>query len=253
MKNTNYTKIAATYDASSKRHIINRDPIIELLTDTKIPIRILDLGCGTGNYLAHQQESFAKEQIEWYGIDKSAEMLQVAKNKLQDVHFTNVAAEELPFEDSFFDYIVCNHAYHHFIDKTRAFDHVKRCLKPYGHFAINSIYPPYMKNSWIYHYFPQAFERDKERFLSKEALYTFFSRAKGFKTYLDIHATVKEVSLSYVHEEASLRNYSQLDVVDDDVYKSGLHQIAHAKSKNTEQVFDYAKIFLLAVKTKNPS
>lgn len=69
--------------------------------------RILELGCGTGNYTALLRERFKDARIK--ALDISEEMIKVAQNKLkdQDVEFTVADAEKIiPAED--FDLITSN-------------------------------------------------------------------------------------------------------------------------------------------------
>ncbi|MFO7932193.1 MAG: class I SAM-dependent methyltransferase [Thermodesulfobacteriota bacterium] len=64
---------------------------------------LLDIGCGTGASL----EPFLNKGIDLTGIDPSAHMLEAARSNLGhrvDLHMGY--AEELPFDDNFFDYTV---------------------------------------------------------------------------------------------------------------------------------------------------
>jgi ubiquinone/menaquinone biosynthesis C-methylase UbiE len=75
-------------------------------------VRGLDLACGTG--LATEVACTHRPDVEWYGLDVSAEMLAVARAKpaLRSVQFVQSPAEHTPFPDATFDWIMCNIAYH---------------------------------------------------------------------------------------------------------------------------------------------
>lgn len=66
--------------------------------------KILDLGCGSGR-------NFTKnDNITFYGVDFSEKMLKFAEKKIKDknkVLLFKAKAEELPFEDNFFDGAIC--------------------------------------------------------------------------------------------------------------------------------------------------
>ena len=252
MNHTDYSKIAQNYDLSDSRHLIKKDQVISMLVASgRKNIRVLDLGCGTGNYLKHQSEKyFQEEPIEWYGLDASSKMLEISKEKLEKVKLTLGNAEELPFEDSFFDYVICNHAYHHFDDKVKAFKEVYRVLKPDGGFFLKSVYPHLMKNSWVYSYFESVMKIDEERFLDKEALKEVF-RNIGFGLRFELRIYDVEQKLDLILDEASLRNYSQLSLVNDREYESGISKIKEDLDEFGSRYFEYAKI--QAFCTKNSS
>ena len=64
--------------------------------------RLLDIGCGTGEYLALFQNS----GCDVTGIDSSAELLALARQKLgQKVELLPGQAEDLPFNDNEFDIV----------------------------------------------------------------------------------------------------------------------------------------------------
>jgi len=64
--------------------------------------RVLDIGCGTGRLVA----ALAPKSSVW-GIDASAEMLAVARNRVPgNVKLKLARAEDPPFKESWFDRVV---------------------------------------------------------------------------------------------------------------------------------------------------
>lgn len=90
--------------------------------------RILEVGCGTGNQLTALVKA---TDCHGWGIDPSDEMLNyaVADEKL---HFLPGFAEELPFEDGFFDLVFSINVIHHIQSTIAYFQEVLRVLKPHG-------------------------------------------------------------------------------------------------------------------------
>jgi ubiquinone/menaquinone biosynthesis C-methylase UbiE len=248
MKKTNYSKIAATYDQSEARHYIRKDENIEILLKKFDSIRVLDLGCGTGNYLARQQDLFGTEKVEWYGVEPSEGMLNVAKSKVENVDFRLGSAEELPHENTFFHYVICNHSYHHFLDKERGFSQVHRVLVPNGLFFINSIYPFEMIDSWIYSFFENSYEEDCKRFLPEDAL-TKILVSLGFTPRIDLDKRIDTLLTAKLINEAMKRNYSQLDIIDEESYAKGLYVMRKFFSEGyTEMESEYCKMYVLSEK-----
>ncbi len=107
------------------------------------PRRILDLGCGTGD-LALTIARQARYQPEIVGLDYSAPMLEIARQKAQEakaaVTFRNGNAAELPFPEAHFDCIGISFAFRNLTYRNplagRVLSEVHRVLKAAGRFVI---------------------------------------------------------------------------------------------------------------------
>lgn len=66
-------------------------------------------------------------------LDLTEKMLEVGKNKNKDnMIFVKGEAENLPFLDESFDFVVSRLAFHHFVDIDKTFKEMKRVLKRHG-------------------------------------------------------------------------------------------------------------------------
>ena len=74
-----YEQIAARYDEDRVMWHRPADDVVPVLLRTSPSVRALDLGCGTGSYIAAQP---ADERVRWFGLDASAAMLDIAHAKL---------------------------------------------------------------------------------------------------------------------------------------------------------------------------
>jgi SAM-dependent methyltransferase len=80
---TDYSKIAPAYDANPIRRRWEPEPAIAAaLAGTTGPVLVLDLACGTGNFLAAQRAAFSDPRLVWHGCDLAAAMLEIARTKL---------------------------------------------------------------------------------------------------------------------------------------------------------------------------
>lgn len=83
------------------------------------PVRILDVGCGTGALDAMILDFVPSCKL--VGVDLSLKMVRKARERLDGVATVIYAdAERLPFADGEFDIVVCNDSFHHFPDPMRA-------------------------------------------------------------------------------------------------------------------------------------
>lgn len=92
--------------------------------------RILDIGCGNGNVLRFLMD---QRQGDYYGVDLSEKMIEEARKRLPgDVVLKPADVVSLPFEDAFFDILICNASFHHYEEPEKAIGEMKRVLKPGG-------------------------------------------------------------------------------------------------------------------------
>jgi tRNA (uracil-5-)-methyltransferase TRM9 len=100
--------------------------------------KILDLGCGNGRNLA----PFVKNGFSCYGVDFSKEMLDNAKTMFKkrklNAEFKIGDLVKIPFENEFFDYVICVASFHHLNKKEQieCLKEIKRVLKKNGKFYI---------------------------------------------------------------------------------------------------------------------
>ena len=139
---TEYSRLAKRYDSRWSFYV--NATIGETLNRLEINQgeRILDLGCGTGVLI--QRLLQVSPEIEVFGIDSCAEMLEIAKQKLpESVDLKVGIADNLPFPSNSFDVVVSTSAFHYFRDPSQALQEAKRVLKPTGRLVITD---------WCYDY-----------------------------------------------------------------------------------------------------
>ena len=160
-----YNKTARAYD--STRTPVGLSILIDHFSSSAIPLkrqRILDAGCGTGNYL------YALKDIvgSLVGLDGSREMLIQAALKCGDA--PNVTLEEgsilkFRFPDCSFDGVMINQVLHH-LDAASDFQQLKQCvgevlrvLKPTGVLCVSTCSQEQLKAqgpTWYCTMFPEA-------------------------------------------------------------------------------------------------
>ena len=99
--------------------------------------RILDVGTGTGDFLAVLKNVFP--QADFTAVDPLDASLEEAKAKFSDVSFQKMVAEKLEFEDNSFDVAAISMALHHLSDIGAALAEMKRVVKPGGWIIVNEL------------------------------------------------------------------------------------------------------------------
>jgi ubiquinone/menaquinone biosynthesis C-methylase UbiE len=244
---TNYDRIADRFD---KRYAIYsydgvRDSLLNFLGPT--PLAALEVGCGTGHWLAALQarlkpspydddgsaKALAERRI-LAGIDPSAPMLERARIAAPSARLVRARAEDLPWRDGTFDRIFCVNALHHFADRHRFFAEARRVLKPGGGLLTIGKDPHAERDSWwVYDYFEETRAIDRARYAAVRTLRGDLTRA-GFAwtesleaDHIDVSHPAAEALASGV-VDASFT--SQLTVLSDDELTRGVERLRQANA-----------------------
>ena len=97
--------------------------------------KILDLGCGNGRLI----ELFQGKNIEYYGIDNSKELIEIAKKRYSYGKFQVADALGIPFPMNFFNKVISIAVLHHIPSeelRLQFLKEAKRVLKSKGFFVV---------------------------------------------------------------------------------------------------------------------
>jgi ubiquinone/menaquinone biosynthesis C-methylase UbiE len=133
-----YASWAAVYDAPGNPLISHEQPIVhEIMGTWPVPLRVLDVACGTGRHTVH----LAELGHDVTGIDASPAMLARAAAKRSDLALVDGFVEALPFATDTFDAAVCSLLFDHLADIDRAVSELARVVRPGGRVLISNIHP----------------------------------------------------------------------------------------------------------------
>jgi SAM-dependent methyltransferase len=104
----------------------------------KSGLRLLDVACGTGWLSA----AAVKREAIVTGLDFAENMVAIARVRCPKAQFYNGDAENLTFESSQFEAVVCSLGILHFQNPERALAESFRVLKPGGRYAFTCWTPP---------------------------------------------------------------------------------------------------------------
>jgi ubiquinone/menaquinone biosynthesis C-methylase UbiE len=166
----------------SHRMILKK--VLRKSRDTNGALRILDIGCGTGTFLAGCMATGL--DIEGMGLDLSFSMVHKAQAKADSMKegkpslsFTVGDAEQLPFEDGYFDMVSCSNSFHHYADQPRAVREMRRVLKDDGELMIIDGHRDDPLGYLIYEVLTVAIEKDID-YCSRQRFMELLKEA-GFK------------------------------------------------------------------------
>ena len=209
-----YDEVAATY-AQHRR--VHPEVLRSLLAALGPASKVLEVGCGTGNYLIAIQERVG---CHCCGIDSSAEMLAQAGLRSGQVHLSHGSAEALSFPEASFDLVFSVDVIHHVGDRLRFFQEAARVLRPGGRVCTVT------DSEWVIRnrqplavYFPETVAVDLARYPTLAELWTAMSDA-GFVQF-------EEQTVEFAGELSDIgsfrdKAYSCLRLISEDAFRRGL-------------------------------
>jgi len=124
--NQDYDALAADY----ARHRRTHPGVLERLADgLAFTSRVLDVGCGTGNYTVALETAVG---CECWGVDPSKEMMAAARSRAASGRFKAGGAERLAFPAGFFDRVFSVDVIHHVEDRAACYREAFRVLSAGG-------------------------------------------------------------------------------------------------------------------------
>ena len=223
-----YDRIAPGYDRRYIHSSGQRGIAEELQTLARGKERILEVGCGTGHWLA----SLRSARGMLFGLDLSAGMLAQAQARGEPFYLTLGRACCLPFGDGCADLVYCVNAIHHFQRQRDFIFEARRLLRPGSSLVVVGSDPRAHRHSWyIYHYFPGTYETDLARFPSWGMVSDWMIEA-GFEQIewqlverIEDHKRDRGIFADpFLQKDAC----SQLALLSDEAYAAGLRRIATA-------------------------
>lgn len=99
---------------------------------------ILDIGCGQGVVLKKLKEKFGDKIKTLTGIELSKKLLEMAGKNIPEARLLIADAENLPFGDNSFDFVIMIDVFQYLLDFDKALEEIKKVLRPNGKFIVTA-------------------------------------------------------------------------------------------------------------------
>ena len=209
-----YDSIAADYAVhrSVRPEILRR---LVALCDTESPSRVLEVGCGTGNYV---NSLAAITSAQCSGLDPSSKMLDAARQKNTPVAWVQGSAEALPFPNASYDFVYSVDVLHHVQDRGAFFREAIRVLANGGWFVTATDSERTIRQRSLFHYFPEAIEPEVARYPKSGEIPQLLSSAR-FQGLYD-----ETIELGYVLSDSAPfeESVSFLFLISEESFNKGL-------------------------------
>jgi len=182
--------------------------------------RVLEVGCGTGNYISAIEASVG---CSCWGVDPSEPMLRLAAEQSRRVHFQVGRAEQLELPAGTFDCVFSVDVIHHVQDRTAFFREAWRVLQEGGEvWTVTDSEDIIRHRQPLSTYFPETIDVDLARYPSIAELRRLMEQA-GFQqiTEVEVQFASQCADISAYRDKA----YSCLHLIPEEAHRRGIRRM----------------------------
>ncbi|MCA9986855.1 MAG: class I SAM-dependent methyltransferase [Anaerolineales bacterium] len=213
-----YDKASQTYDNTRRgdQNLLDQFATRVALTEES---RVLDFGCGTGNYLVQIRERFG---CACYGVEPSAGMRAAAAEKDDSLILAEGDHQNIPFESGSFDFIYMTDVIHHVPEMGQMFTELARVLAPNGQICVVTESHPQITARFYNRYFPSLVGVETGRYPAIASIIAAAATGglhfQGRETIPQKERVVDDTFITNVRE----KNYSMFRLLSDTEFSTGL-------------------------------
>ena len=218
----NYDALSLDYDLTRS---IKLDTVKRLTakTDFSSDTRVLDFGCGTGNY-THAVKKLTGALV--YGVEPSDGMREKAVEKASGAVFLNGDHTGIPLSSLSVDLVYMTDVIHHVLDIQTMFSEICRVLKPTGLLCVVTESHKQLETRFWTSYFPATLTAEKKRYPDIDEI-AAAAAACGLSLFeLDTTDQEQEFLISPEFMElVERKGFSMFRLISDSDYENGLNAL----------------------------
>jgi SAM-dependent methyltransferase len=214
-------------------------PLAERARETRRGARILEIGCGTGNYLEALGAGLPGRR--WLGLDRSREMVAQARSRGATVGVYAVADADagLPLATGTFTLAFVVDVLHHLADYRTFFAEVARVLEPGGEFLAVTDSDENMARRSLTRFFPEVLPVERGRYPPLEDL-DLHARGAGLRRAATSLAEglidLDDGFLAKLEAKCS----SAMRLIPDEAHRRGMERVRRAREGGERWLSSYS-------------
>lgn len=218
--------MAVDYDSLARQYAQHRrmhPGVLTNLTSTarlNRVSRVLEIGCGTGNYIVALQELTGCSS---WGAEPSAQMLVNARHHSNAIPLARGNAQHLPYPAGSFDLVFSVDVIHHVVDPSRYFQEAHRVLREGGRLCTVTDSEEIIRHRQpLSVYFPETTEVDLQRYPPMAQLEDLLTQAR----FVELREEVVEHTYTLRDIQAYRdRAFSSLHLISPEAFEQGMRRM----------------------------
>jgi SAM-dependent methyltransferase len=245
-KYQNYDDYAEEYARTRQAFQWILNPLIKKAKALPNNSIIIEIGCGTGNYIV----ALAKvlPGFIYKTFDISDKMLSVAKARSDVIDFSNSNADKsFPYPNNTADFSFAVDVINHITNLEKFFKEVSRALKLHGSFILVTDSKENIRKRSLSKYFPDILEIELNRYPGKDELYDIANAAH--LKIIESHKAEGFVELSNDFiSQLGRKCSSALRLIPDEKHKEGMERLREGQKRGEKWFSSYTVINYQKVK-----
>lgn len=232
-----YNNYAKKYSLYRSAYPWITDPIASEIKLLPMGSIVLEIGCGTGNYIisiSNKLKAYA-----YKGFDLSVEMLTIASSRSNEVEFSQGNADiSFPYGDEVAEFAFLVDVVQHITNYPVFFHECSRILKPYRNLIIVTDSEENMKKRSLTKYFPEILEIELKRYPKINELNRYAINNGLTPISSELAEGFIEIDEDFV-ERVKNKFSSAMRLMRDEDHKCGVERVIEAKSKGEKWFSSY--------------
>ncbi len=213
-------------------------PLLEVVQGAPPRARVVEIGCGTGNYLEALRE--AAPDRRYVGIDRSGEMVrQAVLRRGGGAYGVADADRALPLRSRACAVAFVVDVLHHLADYETFFAEVARVLEPCGTFVAVTDSEENMRKRSLTRFFPEILEVERARYPSLEQLDAAAARAGLRRSATSLAEGEVELDDAFV-AKLEAKCSSAMRLIPGACHRRGIERVRAARERGERWLSSYS-------------